>query len=88
MYLHPDGIARRIRWDHNDGGAPDWERVIDTVCGMGQLPREPLVAGLKAMAPRLRDVGDEGAAFGLEPAVHGFLAPAIAAQARALEQLR
>lgn len=88
MYLHPDGIARRIRWDHNDGGAPDWERVIDTVCGMGQLPREPLVAGLKAMALRLRDVGDEGAAFGLDPAVHGFLAPAIAAQARALEQLR
>lgn len=36
MYLHPDGIARRIRWDGNDGGAPDWSRVIDTVCEMAQ----------------------------------------------------
>ncbi|RZL86505.1 MAG: type II toxin-antitoxin system HipA family toxin, partial [Variovorax sp.] len=23
MYLHPDGIARRIRWSDNDGGRPD-----------------------------------------------------------------
>ena len=34
MYLHPDGIARRIRWDDNDGGAPDWGRVLDRVCAM------------------------------------------------------
>jgi len=36
MYLHPDGIARRIRWEGNDGGAPDWSRVIDKVCEMAQ----------------------------------------------------
>jgi serine/threonine-protein kinase HipA len=36
MYLHPDGIARRIRWDDNDSGAPDWSRVIDRVCEMAQ----------------------------------------------------
>lgn len=32
MVLHPDGIARRIRWEGNDGGQPDWGRVLDRVC--------------------------------------------------------
>lgn len=36
MYLHPDGIARRIRWEGNDGGAPNWSRVIDKVCEVAQ----------------------------------------------------
>jgi hypothetical protein len=31
-YLHPDGIARRIRWEDNDHGQSDWRRVIDRVC--------------------------------------------------------
>ena len=31
-YLHPDGIARRIRWEGNDNGQPDWRHVIDRVC--------------------------------------------------------
>ena len=29
MYLHPDGIARRIRWRDEQGGRPDWGRVLD-----------------------------------------------------------
>lgn len=32
MYLHPDGIARRIRWEGNDDGQPNWHRVVDRVC--------------------------------------------------------
>lgn len=36
MYLHPDGIARRIRWEANDGSAPDWSRVIEKVCEVAQ----------------------------------------------------
>lgn len=35
MYLHPDGIARRIRWENNDDGRPDWRRVLDRVCELG-----------------------------------------------------
>jgi serine/threonine-protein kinase HipA len=34
MYLHPDGIARRIRWEDNDDGQPDWKRVVDRVCAL------------------------------------------------------
>lgn len=28
MFLHPDGIARRMRWAADDGGAPQWDSVI------------------------------------------------------------
>ena len=88
MYLHPDGIARCIRWNGNDGGFPDWSRVLDTVCERCRLPRAALVTGLKAMAPRLREVGADGSAFGLVPEVRNHLASGIAAQASALEALR
>ena len=40
MYLHPDGIARRIRWEGNDGGTPDWNRVVDKVCEMAQTLKD------------------------------------------------
>lgn len=56
MYMHPDGIARRIRWEGNDGGSPDWGRVIDVVAVDCHLDRAMLAQGLKSMALRLRDV--------------------------------
>lgn len=88
MYLHPDGIARRIRWEGNDGGSPNWTRVLDVVCNKNKLPRVPLVDGLRAMVPRLLELVNDGRAFGLEAEVHDFLVPSITAQMRALEDLR
>ena len=88
MYLHPDGIARRMRWEGNDGGAPDWGRVLDTVCAQCGLPRAPLAAGLKKLAPRLNEIAKDGQAFGLEAEVAAFVAPALAAQVRALKALK
>ncbi len=100
MYLHPDGIARRIRWDGNDGGQPDWAKVLDRVCelavdvhraghraGLAQLNRDFLLKGLKAMAPRLRHIAINGVAMGLEPAVHAHLRLGIDARATELERL-
>ena len=100
MYLHPDGIARRIRWDGNDGGQPDWTRVLNRVCelavqvhqaerraGQPSLNREFLLRGLQAMAPRLRDIAVNGIAMGLEPAVHAHLRLGIEARANELEKL-
>ena len=103
MYLHPDGIARRIRWDGNDNGQPDWKRVLDRVFefatqvqkskkgskkkGPPLLEREALVEGLKAMEPGLRQVAEQGEAMGLEPAVLNHLRPHILTQADALAAL-
>lgn len=87
MYMHPDGIARRIRWEGNDGGSPDWKRVLDTVSATCALDRDALQEGLKAMAPRLDEVLSVGREVGVESSVLDFLAPQVRAQARALAQL-
>lgn len=103
MYMHPDGIARRIRWELGDGGNPDWRQVVDRVCELAaelQPParrgrrrpappvrRDLLVQGLREMAPALRDVAQHGTDFGLETAVLEHLRIGILAQAERLEQL-
>ena len=100
MYLHPDGIARRIRWDGNDGGQPDWARVLNRVCelaveehqagrraGPAPLNRSFLLNGLKEIAPRLRDIAANGLAMGLEPDVQAHLRLGIEARAHELEKL-
>jgi serine/threonine-protein kinase HipA len=103
MYLHPDGIARRIRWEGNDNGQPDWARVVDRVCALGaQAPkpkkggkrnsppviaRENLVAGLKAMVPALRHVAGAAEALGVEAEVLHHIRPHILARADELASL-
>lgn len=97
MYLHPDGIARRIRWVGNDDGQPDWTRVVDVVCQESHptkgerhapLDRQLLVDGLQQMAPLLMDIARHGESMGMEPDVHKFLRPSIENQARRLDALR
>jgi serine/threonine-protein kinase HipA len=88
MYLHPDGIARRIRWEGNDNSAPDWKRVIDTVCAaVPSIDRVALVQGVLDMVPRLEELARDGVEWGLDPAVHEYLRPGIGAQAQALAGL-
>lgn len=97
MYLHPDGIARRIRWEGNDGGQPDWARVLDAVVRSSEpqageahaaLDRDALRARLHAMSPRLQEIADRGVDLGLEHDVHAFLKPGIERLARELDALR
>ena len=78
MYLHPEGIARRIRWEDNDYGQPDWCKVLDTVCSpqidsAQVLNRQALAQGLACMAEPLAELARDGVALGLEPDVHGYL---------------
>lgn len=100
MYLHPDGIARRIRWEGNDGGQPDWARVLDSVCesaakvqrerrskGPALLQRTALVQGLQAMVPALRRIAAEGEAMGIEADVLHHLRPSLLARTQELQAL-
>lgn len=97
MYLHPDGIARRIRWQGNDAGRPDWTLVLDAVCQLSQpqpgeahdaLDRVALAQGLREMAPALRDIGANGVSLGIEPDVHAHLKQGIERLAHEMETLR
>ncbi|MDD2545125.1 MAG: HipA domain-containing protein [Burkholderiaceae bacterium] len=103
MYLHPDGIARRIRWEGESGGQPDWNGVIDQLCALAEgmdpprkrrkgapplLRRDAIVAGLQAMLPGLERIVSEGPALGLLPEVHAYLLAPLRARIQELRALR
>ena len=87
MYVHPDGIARRIRWEGNDGGSPDWGKVLDKVSAECGLDRTALSDGLKGMAPLLGQLVAFGKDVGVDADILEFLKLHIQAQAKALKQL-
>ena len=88
MFLHPDGIGRRMRWADGDAGSPDWSRVLDAVGRDPVLDRAALCDGLRQMAPALASIAREGVALGLSSAVHALLRPGIESLARQLDGLR
>jgi serine/threonine-protein kinase HipA len=88
MYLHPDGIARRMRWKNKEGNSVDWNGVLDEVSNETGLSRAALAEGMRTLLPALRDVLNDGDGFGLEPDVHAFLAKSIQGQLHALEHIR
>tara|TARA_B100000676_G_C18049919_1_gene830449 strand:+ start:247 stop:1533 length:1287 start_codon:yes stop_codon:yes gene_type:complete len=59
MYLHPEGIARSIRWAQDDNGQPDWNSVIKQAAIATGLPPESLTEGLKPLLSPLRSLGEE-----------------------------
>lgn len=92
MYLHPEGIARRIRWEGNDNGQPDWCRVLDTVCSpqndpAQQLDRRALAHGLARMAQPLTELARDGVALGLEGDVYAYLQRGLQAMAERMAAL-
>jgi serine/threonine-protein kinase HipA len=87
MYMHPDGIARRIRWDGRDASAPDWRAVVDVVAAQCGVDRDALARGLKDMVVRLDALPDAAKNAGIEPAVLDYLRPYIEGQAQALKRV-
>lgn len=99
MYLHPDGIARRIRWESEatHPGQPDWSRVVDDICLSSQpqpgethaaLDRATLIQGLRDMVPALDDIAKQGPALGMEADVHAHLKMGMERLAGELAALR
>jgi serine/threonine-protein kinase HipA len=88
MYLHPDGIARRMHWKGKEGVSVDWNGVLDEVSSNTGLSRATLAEGMRTLLPALRDVLNDGDGFGLEPDVHAFIAKSIRGQMQALEHIR
>ena len=65
-YLHPDGIARRMRWAENDHGQPDWNKVISRIAASTGIEREPMMAALHDMAAPMAEIAAQGENFSLE----------------------
>jgi serine/threonine-protein kinase HipA len=70
MYLHPDGIARRMRWHAEAYSEPDWAEVVRTLAEMQPLED---VAGRRTgrRSPPARRLNREALICGL----HGLVAP-------------
>ncbi len=58
MCLHPDGIARRMRWRQDDNARPDWGSVAAQVAESGVLAEGELRASYPRWAERLDVVPD------------------------------
>jgi serine/threonine-protein kinase HipA len=63
MFMHPDGIARRMRWEQDDAGAPQWASVIEQVGGFSQ--KEDLSKALQEMVEPLGTLIDDAYALGI-----------------------
>ena len=51
MWLHPEGIARTIRWARDDHGAPHWASVIQQVAEVTSINEQVLKTVLKQSLP-------------------------------------
>lgn len=66
MWLHPDGIARRIRWETEDGGSPNWESVIGQACEAAALDQAKVKAGVRMMLAPLATLFADARASGID----------------------
>jgi len=66
MWLHPDGIARQIRWQADDGGSPNWASVIGQACDAAKVDQAKVTASIKNMVPPLRTLLVDAQALGIE----------------------
>ena len=65
MFMHPDGIARRMRWECDDDGAPQWASVIEQAAQTGAMEAEDLSAAVKEMIAPLGTLMDDAYALGI-----------------------
>lgn len=69
MMLHPDGIARRMRWAEDDLGHPVWRSAVRQAAEAGGVPDEPLLEALTGMLPALKALRADALALGVDEAV-------------------
>lgn len=65
MFMHPDGIARRMRWAADDGGAPQWPSVIAQAATAGNIDEGLLCAAVKEMVEPVGTLMDDAYALGI-----------------------
>lgn len=62
MWLHPDGIARRIRWQTDDNGSHNWASAMKQACDAPQVDYAAVQANIQTMAVPMADARAQGIA--------------------------
>lgn len=79
MFLHPDGIARRIRWEKEDGGSPVWGSVAEQAASAGGIDAKALRRRLVDFAEAIARLPDYLQRHGIPPEIIERLHPGIVA---------
>ncbi len=85
MVLHPDGIARRMRWEQDDQGVPDWGSTLRQAADAAQLSLTALQAELEPMGELLAALPGEMQQAGVPVKLVERFAPLCRDAARQLE---
>lgn len=73
MWLHPDGIARKMRWERDDGGSPQWASAIAQAAQAAGLDEAAVRQGVRTMAEPLARVYQAALDLGIDE--QAFLKP-------------
>jgi serine/threonine-protein kinase HipA len=65
MMLHPDGIARRSRWQNESGLSPDWKRVIEQCRAATDLALPELPVALRELRASMERLAQLAAQAGI-----------------------
>jgi serine/threonine-protein kinase HipA len=71
MMLHPDGIARRSRWEGERGASPDWPRVVQQCQEATSLPLVNLPSALRELRARFERLPDLAVEAGVPEGILG-----------------
>lgn len=66
MWLHPDGIARKMRWERDDGGSPQWASAIAQAAQAAGLDEAAVRQGVRTMAEPLARVYQAALDLGID----------------------
>lgn len=87
MLLHPDGIARRMRWERDDGGDPRWHSVVVQCREATGLELTAMPGALRDLAQRVSELPTHAKRVGLDPDLITRLKPGINDTAQQLRAL-
>ena len=87
MLLHPDGIARRMRWERDDGGAPLWASVVAQCREAAGLALDDLPVALRSMAAAVAALPELAIAEGVDADLVARLQPTMRDVAEQLARL-
>ena len=87
MVLHPDGIARRMRWQEEKASTPRWIDVIRFIEQLQPGATPYLVESLRSLIERLAAIDSKPNEHGIEPELFQLIGQHLKAQIKALQAL-
>lgn len=85
MFLHPEGIARRTRWERDDAGQPNWRSVAEQAASAGNISADALRQRMGDFAELVARLPTLLLEYDIPAEILDRLRPGIDATARGLE---